>query len=102
MSLKAKLALLLIVIVGVTAAASALTAHWFGNPLLGWLLIVAAALLICGLLADGISANRCLLEDALHRIKRIEASEDGWPAFPRSELVGWFKPALTRNSAPRV
>jgi len=44
-SLKFKLALLLIVIVGVTAAASALTAQWFGNALLGWLLIVAAALL---------------------------------------------------------
>jgi nitrogen fixation/metabolism regulation signal transduction histidine kinase len=44
-SLKLKLALLLIVIVGVTAAAGALTAHWFSNALLGWLLIVAAALL---------------------------------------------------------
>ncbi len=39
------------------------------------LTIGAAALLICGLLADGISSNRRLLEDALHRIKRIEASE---------------------------
>jgi hypothetical protein len=39
------------------------------------LAILGAALVICGLLADGISANRRLLEDALHRIKRIEASE---------------------------
>jgi glycosyltransferase involved in cell wall biosynthesis len=39
------------------------------------LAIGAASLLICGLLADGISSNRRLLEDALHRIKRIEASE---------------------------
>jgi glycosyltransferase involved in cell wall biosynthesis len=39
------------------------------------LAICAAALLICGLLADVISSNRRLLEDALHRIKRIEASE---------------------------
>ncbi len=45
MSLKLKLALLLIVIVGVTAAAGALTAYWFSNAFLGWLLIVAAALL---------------------------------------------------------
>jgi glycosyltransferase involved in cell wall biosynthesis len=66
------------------------------------LAIVAAALLICGLLADGISANRCLLEDALHRIKRIEASDDGRPAFPRSGLVGRFEPGLPRDSAPRV
>jgi glycosyltransferase involved in cell wall biosynthesis len=39
------------------------------------LALVAAALLICGLLADGISYNRRLLEDALHRIKGIEASD---------------------------
>ena len=45
MGLKAKLALLLIVIVGVTAAAGAVTAHWFSNALFGWLLIVGAALL---------------------------------------------------------
>ena len=37
------------------------------------LAIVAAALLICGLLADGISDNRRLVEDALQRIKQIEA-----------------------------
>jgi glycosyltransferase involved in cell wall biosynthesis len=36
--------------------------------------IVAAALLVCGLLADGISSNRRLVEDALERIKRIEAA----------------------------
>ena len=45
MSLKAKLALLLLVIVGITAAASVFAAHWFNNALLGWLLIVGAALL---------------------------------------------------------
>jgi Glycosyl transferase family 2 len=39
------------------------------------LAITAAALLICGLLADGISSNRRLIEDALHRIKRIEAAD---------------------------
>lgn len=38
------------------------------------LAVVAAALLVCGLLADGISYNRRLAEDALHRIKRIEAA----------------------------
>jgi two-component system, NtrC family, nitrogen regulation sensor histidine kinase NtrY len=43
--LKTKLALLLIVMVGVTAAAGALTARWLSNALLGWLLIVGAALL---------------------------------------------------------
>lgn len=42
------------------------------------LAIVAVALLMCGLFADGISSNRRLLEDALHRIKRIEAA-DGDP-----------------------
>ena len=37
------------------------------------LAIGASALLVCGLLADGICSNRRLLEDALARIKRIEA-----------------------------
>jgi nitrogen fixation/metabolism regulation signal transduction histidine kinase len=45
LSLKAKLALLLIVIVAVTAAISAWTARWFDNPLFSWLLILAVALL---------------------------------------------------------
>jgi two-component system nitrogen regulation sensor histidine kinase NtrY len=44
-SLKAKLALLLILIVAITAAIGAWTARWFDNPLFGWLLIIAAALL---------------------------------------------------------
>jgi two-component system, NtrC family, nitrogen regulation sensor histidine kinase NtrY len=44
-SLKAKLSLLLIAIVGVTAAVSTLAAHWFSAALLSWLLIVGAALL---------------------------------------------------------
>lgn len=70
-------------------AAAAVTTSWFlisyasGGlhlpALLAALLlaIVAAALLICGLLADGISANRRLLEDALQRIKRMEAADGG-------------------------
>ena len=45
MSLKAKLALLLIVIVAITAAISAWAARWFDNPLFGWLVILAASLL---------------------------------------------------------
>jgi nitrogen fixation/metabolism regulation signal transduction histidine kinase len=45
LNLKAKLALLLIVIVAITAAISAWTARWFDNPLFSWLLILAAALL---------------------------------------------------------
>ena len=45
MSLKAKLALLLIVVVAITAAISAWAARWFGNPLFSWLLILAVALL---------------------------------------------------------
>jgi two-component system nitrogen regulation sensor histidine kinase NtrY len=44
-SLKSKLALLLIIIVGITAMLSELVAHWLSNPLLGWVLIVGAALL---------------------------------------------------------
>jgi two-component system, NtrC family, nitrogen regulation sensor histidine kinase NtrY len=44
-SLKAKLALLLIVIVAITAAISTWAVRWFGNPLLSWLLVLAAALL---------------------------------------------------------
>jgi nitrogen fixation/metabolism regulation signal transduction histidine kinase len=44
-SLQAKLALLLIVIVGATAGASVAVAQWFSNSLLGWLIIVGAALL---------------------------------------------------------
>ena len=39
------------------------------------LAIVSAALFICGLLADGICANRRLVEDVLHRVKQIEAHE---------------------------
>lgn len=38
------------------------------------LAVFAAALLICGILADAVCANRRLLEDALHRIKQIEAT----------------------------
>jgi glycosyltransferase involved in cell wall biosynthesis len=45
------------------------------------LAIGAAALLMCGLFADGISSNRRLIEDALHRIKRIEASEGGGVSY---------------------
>ena len=45
MSLKTKLALLLIVIVAITAAASTWAERWFGNPLFSWLLILAASLL---------------------------------------------------------
>ena len=45
MSLKAKLALLLIVLVAITAAVSAWAARWFGNPLFSWLLILGASLL---------------------------------------------------------
>jgi nitrogen fixation/metabolism regulation signal transduction histidine kinase len=44
-SLKSKLALLLIIVVGITAVLSELVAHWLSNPLLGWVLIVGAALL---------------------------------------------------------
>ena len=74
-------------IAGTLALAAAVATAWFllsyaaGGlhlpALLAALLLAisAAALLICGLLADGISSNRRLLEDALHRIKRIEASE---------------------------
>ena len=45
MSLKTKLALLLIFIVAITAAASTWAERWFGNPLFSWLLILAASLL---------------------------------------------------------
>jgi two-component system, NtrC family, nitrogen regulation sensor histidine kinase NtrY len=45
LSLKIKLALLLIFIVAITAAASAWAERWFGSPLFSWLLILAASLL---------------------------------------------------------
>ena len=45
MSLQAKLALLLIFIVGVTAAVSAVAAQWFSSVLLGWFVVVGTALL---------------------------------------------------------
>jgi len=45
LSLKTKLALLLIVIVAITAAASTWAERWFGRPLFSWLLILAASLL---------------------------------------------------------
>jgi two-component system nitrogen regulation sensor histidine kinase NtrY len=44
-SLRAKLSLLLIAIVGVTAAASTFAVQWFGNTLLGWFAIIGVALL---------------------------------------------------------
>jgi glycosyltransferase involved in cell wall biosynthesis len=76
---------------GSLALAAAIVTSWFlvsyaaGGMHLPILLaalllaILAAALLICGLLADGISSNHRLLEDALHRIKRIEASQPDGP-----------------------
>jgi two-component system, NtrC family, nitrogen regulation sensor histidine kinase NtrY len=45
LSLKTKLALLLVVIVAITAALSAWAARWFDNPLFSWLLILAISLL---------------------------------------------------------
>ena len=36
--------------------------------------IAAAGLFISGLIADGISSNRRLLEDALYRLKDLEAA----------------------------
>ena len=45
MSLKAKLALLLIAVVAMTAVLSTLAAHWFGDVLLSCLVVVAASLL---------------------------------------------------------
>jgi two-component system, NtrC family, nitrogen regulation sensor histidine kinase NtrY len=43
-SLRGKLALLLMLIVGVTAAVSVWAVHWFDNVLLGWLLIVGVSI----------------------------------------------------------
>lgn len=45
MSLKAKLALLLLVIVAISAALGAWATHWFGDVLLSWLLVIAVSLL---------------------------------------------------------
>jgi glycosyltransferase involved in cell wall biosynthesis len=85
---------------GVCAIAASGTTAWFlasyarGGMHLPALLaalllaIVAAALLICGLLADGISCNRRLLEDALHRIKRIEAADGAVLAAPGQATPG--------------
>ena len=39
--------------------------------------VFAASLVICGILADAVCANRRLLEDALRRIKQIEARPPG-------------------------
>jgi hypothetical protein len=49
------------------------------------LAIASAALMVCGLLADGICANRRLTEDALARIKRIEAA--GIPVMSRPQAA---------------
>lgn len=38
---------------------------------------VGAALFLCGLIADGVNTNRRLLEDALYRLKRLEADLGG-------------------------
>ena len=50
------------------------------------LAVGAAALLICGLLADGSCANRRLIEDGLHRIKRIETRDATPPAAGRATV----------------
>ncbi|HZR92509.1 MAG TPA: glycosyltransferase family 2 protein [Gaiellaceae bacterium] len=40
--------------------------------------VLSASLFISGLIADGINSNRRLLEDALYRIKRIEAEREAF------------------------
>jgi glycosyltransferase involved in cell wall biosynthesis len=42
----------------------------------------SAALLVCGLIADGICASRRLTEDILARVKRLEAGDAGAAAAP--------------------
>lgn len=54
MSLRAKLALLLLVIVAIAAALSAWLTRWLGNPLLSWLLLLAVSLLPLSWLASRI------------------------------------------------
>lgn len=60
----------------------------------------AVALLVCGLLADGISSNRRLLEDTLHRIKRMEAAGAEAHIVPRDLLLA-AAPALPHERAVR-
>jgi glycosyltransferase involved in cell wall biosynthesis len=45
--------------------------------------IVGFQVLLFGLLADLVAANRRLLEDALMRLRRMESAEDGWSAPDR-------------------
>jgi hypothetical protein len=52
--------------------------------------VLSLALFGCGLVADGISTNRRLLEDALHRLKRIE--HDLIPA--QDQLTLWTPDAI--------
>jgi hypothetical protein len=40
-------------------------------------LVLSMSFLISGLIADGVNSNRKLLEDALYRIKRLEAQGEG-------------------------
>ncbi len=46
------------------------------------LAITSTGFFVCGLLADGINSNRRLLEDALHRIKRMEAGDTVYSTQP--------------------
>jgi hypothetical protein len=64
------------------------------------LAVSAGAVLVCGLLADGISANRRLLEDVLYRIRtmeleRVRAMDDD---FSLGTLAR--KPERSRDEAP--
>ena len=71
------------------------------------LVMTTGGLVVCGLLADGISLNRRLLEDALHMIKRDRPTIDPEPQLLRTPALSMLDAARAleldglRGSAPR-
>ena len=81
MNLKSKFALLLILVVALTAALGVLSARWFDSALLRWILIVAIALLPVLWMA---SRTVRPIEQMLRALSGTVAAPEGDSACPRS------------------
>lgn len=64
--------------------------------------MASGGFLVCGLLADGINSNRRLLEDALHRLRSMEAAQAPVAAAPPVDQLPLVRPlAPVREAVPR-
>ncbi len=67
--------------------------------LAGAVVAVGFQILLIGLLADLIGANRRLLEDTLFRLKRLESGLSGRAVLEQDELVATDKAELQEGAA---